>query len=98
MITRVMSDAHDVTLERLMDPDLPNGSLSTREISWGEDGSDTSQGLATDRARKQLLFFNSGGIAQADRDCKSVQLGFGQRIGAVMLQGVLGRDDEKRRR
>ncbi len=46
---------------------------------------------------EQFSFFLGTGISQAEADEKAIELGFRQREGSFVIDGVLRGDDEKRR-
>ncbi len=51
--------------------------------------------LASSGGREDLLFFVERGVSDPHVEHEPVKLGFGQRIGSLLLDGVLGGDHEK---
>ncbi len=95
VLARAPQQAHDVIAQRRGGPNPGGGILGRQHLGGGHDG----------RQRQHLVTGLVGGehprlgravrIAKRDPDHEPVHLGFGQRIGALVLDRVLGRQDQE---
>ena len=88
----------DVLVDRVVDVDLLECGLHREKNVMRHDPRHLGDVLASlAPASQHLLLLLPFGIADGDADQEAVELGFGQRIGAFELDGILRRDDQKRR-
>ena len=88
-------ELHRVAHEIIGDRHLASEFLESERFGGGEDGFDLSGGLGSG-ARNNFDFFGFGKVVDAHVEEKPIELGFGERVGAFHLDGVLSGEHEER--
>ena len=81
---------HDVLPHQAVDVDLPGGGLEPHHVLRGCYRLELFDGVGLFLALDYGKLLGEVGVPQADPDQEAVQLGFRQRKGALVLDGVLG--------
>ena len=76
------------------DGDFADGALDLEDLFAGENLSDVGA-LVGGCLAGDLSFFVEGGVADEDFEHEAVLLGFGERVGAFLFDGVLGGEHEE---
>ena len=97
-VPRRFHDCHNVVQQRIVDPDLGHGHLRFKDVFHPQNGFHALHtGPMILRAQDFLLCLPLG-ISHANAEQKAIELRFGKRVGAVVLDGVLRGDHHERTR
>src|SRR5258706_8976852 len=94
-LARAVDDLESVVVEARVDFDVCNGFLHGQHIADIRDRIERIERIIANALAQNFLFRFVRGIAHFDAHQKSVELRFGQGIGAVMLDRILRGDHEK---
>ena len=73
-------------------------SLHFEDVGAGQDGAQAVELRGSGLGAQDFAFGIGVGISHVHAHQEAIELRLGQRIGAVMLDGILGRDDQERLR
>ena len=90
-------DVGDVVADRIGDGDFPAGLLQGQDFGGRSHRNKIAQGIVQLESGQDLDLLLPARVAEADTQEEPVQLGLRQWKGALLLDGILGGDNEKRR-
>lgn len=91
-----LDESDDVVGDGGLDADAADGLLHAEDVGGGDDRGEVVVGVVVVLGVEDLEFGGVVGVADGDADGEAVELGFGEGVGALILGGVLGGDDEER--
>src|SRR5713101_2228099 len=97
-LARAVDDLEGVVVQAGVDLDVRDGVLHGKNIADFRDRIERIERIIANTLAENFLFGFVGGIAHLDAHQKAVELRFRQGIGAVVLDGILRGDHEKRLR
>src|SRR5216683_754030 len=97
-LARAVDDLESVIVQAGVDLDVRDGDLHSENIADIRDRIERIQRIIANALAENFLFGFVRGIAHLDAHQKAVELRFRQGIGAVVLDGILRGDHEKRLR
>lgn len=97
VVPSLVDDLKQVMADSRIDVNGPNRLLSRDQLFGGGDGGHRiNRMFELQQVQHPQLFFN-GWVSKREPHQETVELGFGQREGAFVIDGVLSRDDEEGR-
>ena len=97
MLAGVADQIDDVAAQLVIHADGPHHLLAPDDLVGGDHGLDVVDRMLELLPREHRRFFLGRRIPQVEADQEPIELGFGQRKGSLMVDGVLSRDDQERR-
>lgn len=97
VVPSLVNNLKQVMADSRIDVNGPNRLLGRDQLFGGGDGGHRiNRMFELEQVQHPQLFFN-GWVSKREPHQKTVELGFGQREGAFVIDGVLSRDDEEGR-
>ena len=94
-IARRQDRIDDVILELVIHIDRVNHATGGQDVVRRHDGRDPQIGFTGGHSFEDGAFLRAVGIVHNDLEHEAVNLGFGQRVGALLFERILGRHDQE---
>jgi len=92
-----VDEINDVIAEGRFQVDVVEGATAVEDIGHGGDGLDGSGGFGADHAIQNEALFHDRRVVEDELEEEAIELGFGEWVGALLFDGVLGREYEEGR-